>query len=91
MGVRYLFRNVVFEVGNAILDVENKLLADGLPDDATILRFVKSMGFSDARLAELTQLEAADVRQRRTAAGVVPAVCSRLWRPKNIEQPMKNR
>ena len=56
----------------AILDVENKLVADGLPDDETILRFVKSMGFSDARLAELTQLEAADVRQRRTAAGVVP-------------------
>ena len=56
----------------AILDVENKLVADGLPDDETALRFVKSMGFSDARLAELTQLEAADVRQRRTAAGVVP-------------------
>ena len=56
----------------AILDVENKLVADGLPDDETILRFVKSMGFSDARLAELTQMEAADVRQRRTAAGVVP-------------------
>ena len=56
----------------AIIDVENKLEADGLPDDETLLRFVKSMGFSDARLAELTQLEAADVRQRRTAAGVVP-------------------
>ncbi|MBL6673838.1 MAG: carbamoyl-phosphate synthase large subunit, partial [Candidatus Puniceispirillum sp.] len=56
----------------AILDVENKLVADGLPDDETVLRFVKSMGFSDARLAELTQLDAADVRQRRTAAGVVP-------------------
>ena len=56
----------------AILDVENKLAADGLPDDQTLLRFVKSMGFSDARLAELTQLEAADVRHRRIAAGVVP-------------------
>ena len=56
----------------AIIDVENKLVADGLPDDETLLRFVKSMGFSDARLAELTQLEAADVRHRRTAAGVVP-------------------
>ena len=56
----------------AIIDVENKLAADGLPDDETLLRFVKSMGFSDARLAELTQLEAADVRHRRTAAGVVP-------------------
>ena len=56
----------------AILDVENKLAADGLPDDETLLRFVKSLGFSDARLAELTQMEATDVRHRRIAAGVVP-------------------
>ena len=55
-----------------IINVENKLAADGLPDDETLLRFVKSMGFSDARLAELTQLEASDVRHRRAAAGVVP-------------------
>ena len=56
----------------AIIDAENKLAADGLPDDATVLRFLKSMGFSDARLAELAQLDAKDVRSRRSKAGVLP-------------------
>ena len=56
----------------AILDAENKVAADGLPDDATVLRFLKSMGFSDARLAELAQLDAKDVRSRRSKAGVLP-------------------
>ncbi len=56
----------------AILSAENKVAADGLPDDATVLRFLKSMGFSDARLAELAQLDAKDVRSRRSKAGVLP-------------------
>ncbi|MGB2458735.1 MAG: carbamoyl-phosphate synthase large subunit [Candidatus Puniceispirillaceae bacterium] len=56
----------------AILGAENKVAADGLPDDATVLRFLKSMGFSDARLAELAQLDAKDVRSRRSKAGVLP-------------------
>ena len=56
----------------AIIDAENKVAADGLPDDATVLRFLKSMGFSDARLAELAQLDAKDVRSRRNKAGVLP-------------------
>jgi carbamoyl-phosphate synthase large subunit len=56
----------------AIIDAENKVAADGLPDDATVLRFLKSMGFSDARLAELAQLDAKDVRSRRSKAGVLP-------------------
>jgi len=56
----------------AIIDAENKVAADGLPDDATVLRFLKSMGFSDARLAELAQLDAKNVRSRRNKAGVLP-------------------
>ena len=56
----------------AIIDAENKVAADGLPDDATVLRFLKSMGFSDARLAELAQLDAKDVQSRRNKAGVLP-------------------
>ena len=56
----------------AIIDAENKVAADGLPDDATVLRFLKSMGFSDARLAELAQLDTKDVRSRRSKAGVLP-------------------
>ena len=56
----------------AIIDAENKVAADGLPDDATVLRFLKSMGFSDARLAELAQLDTTEVRSRRSKAGVLP-------------------
>ena len=56
----------------AIIDAENQVAADGLPDDATVLRFLKSMGFSDARLGELAQLDATEVRARRHKAGVVP-------------------
>jgi len=35
-----------------IIDAENMVAKDGLPDDACALRYLKSMGFSDARLAE---------------------------------------
>ncbi len=56
----------------AIIDAENKVAADGLPDDATVLQFLKCMGFSDARLAELAQLNAEEVRLRRSKAGVLP-------------------
>jgi carbamoyl-phosphate synthase large subunit len=55
-----------------IIDAENMVAKDGLPDDACALRYLKSMGFSDARLAELAQLEDTDVRARRMAAGVLP-------------------
>ena len=56
----------------AIIDAENQVVAEGLSDDATVLRLLKSMGFSDARLAELAQLDAINVRSLRHKAGVVP-------------------
>jgi carbamoyl-phosphate synthase large subunit len=56
----------------AIIDAESKVTTHGLPDDPSVLRFLKSMGFSDARLAELTQLDAKEVRSRRIKAGVFP-------------------
>ena len=56
----------------AIIDAENEIAADGLPDDASILRFLKSMGFSDMRLAELAKLDAKEVQLRRTKSGVLP-------------------
>jgi len=56
----------------AILDAEAIISKDGLPDDAYSLRLLKSMGFSDARLAELADLDASDIRARRVNAGVVP-------------------
>ena len=56
----------------AIIDAENAVAADGLPDDESILRFLKSMGFSDARLAELANLDAKEVQLLRNKTGVLP-------------------
>ncbi|MFN4089798.1 MAG: carbamoyl-phosphate synthase large subunit [Alphaproteobacteria bacterium] len=51
---------------------EERLRADGLPEDAAGLAHLKRLGFADARLAELTGLTEAEVAQRRRAAGVRP-------------------
>jgi len=56
----------------AILDAENAVIENGLPDDVTSLRHLKSLGFADSRLAELAKLAPADVRARRQAVGVNP-------------------
>jgi carbamoyl-phosphate synthase large subunit len=56
----------------AILHVEARVARDGLPQDAEALRRLKSMGFSDARLAKLAQINETQVRQARHAAGVRP-------------------
>ena len=44
-----------------IIDMEERVRAHGLPQDATNLRKLKSMGFSDPRLAELAGVSAKDV------------------------------
>src|SRR5690606_28168596 len=46
-----------------IVDMENKVKQFGLPQDAATLRKLKSMGFSDARLAQLAGLKSSDVRK----------------------------
>src|ERR1700691_3762819 len=56
----------------AIVDMEAKVRHDGLPPNAFGLRTLKAMGFSDARLAVLTNLTEADVKARRHALGVRP-------------------
>src|SRR5689334_2242554 len=55
-----------------IVDLEARVLAHGLPQSAEHLRLLKSMGFSDARLAKLAKLTEAEVRERRLALGVRP-------------------
>ncbi len=55
-----------------IVDLEARVLAHGLPATAEHFRQLKSMGFSDARLAKLAQLTEAEVRQRRIALDVRP-------------------
>src|SRR5690606_13080448 len=56
-----------------LIDTEAKVRQYGLPQDADNLRSLKSMGFSDARLAQLANLKPADVRKLRHSLGVRPA------------------
>jgi len=60
-----------------IIDMEAQIRKDGLPLDATGLRKLKMMGFTDARLAHLTGRDEAQVRRARTRLGVT-AVFKRI-------------
>jgi len=55
-----------------IIAMEARIREHGLPADAENLRMLKSMGFSDARLAQLANLKPADVRRLRHDLGVRP-------------------
>jgi carbamoyl-phosphate synthase large subunit len=55
-----------------IVEMESEIRAKGLPTSAPALRRLKSMGFSDARLAKLTKLPVDEVSARRRALGVRP-------------------
>jgi carbamoyl-phosphate synthase large subunit len=57
---------------DTIIRTEDRVRTDGLPKDAKGLRTLKSMGFSDARLANLTGMKEAAVRQARHALDVRP-------------------
>ncbi len=56
----------------AIVETEALIKADGLPGDETSMRALKAMGFSDKRLAQLTDGEETAVRAARQALGVRP-------------------
>ena len=56
----------------AIIKAEKMVESEGLPEDNIGLGYLKSMGFSDARLAALTGQSAAAVAAKRRAAGVHP-------------------
>jgi len=56
----------------AILHTEARVAREGLPKSAEDLRRLKSMGFSDSRLAKLANISETDVRHARHAAGVRP-------------------
>lgn len=56
----------------AVVDMEAKVRANGLPPTAGALRMLKSMGFSDARLAELAGSSEADVKALRARLAVHP-------------------
>ncbi|MFN3854295.1 MAG: carbamoyl-phosphate synthase large subunit [Phreatobacter sp.] len=56
-----------------IVDMEATIRARGLPETAGAFRKLKAMGFSDARLAVLTDRTEAEVAKARRALGVRPA------------------
>jgi carbamoyl-phosphate synthase large subunit len=56
----------------ALVDAEDVVRKEGLPRDAQGLHRLKAMGFSDARLAELTDSTEARVAARRHRRGVHP-------------------
>ncbi|WP_378949678.1 carbamoyl-phosphate synthase large subunit [Mesorhizobium sp. ANAO-SY3R2] len=55
-----------------IIATEARIREHGLPQDAENLRMLKSMGFSDARLASLTKSEPEAVQKARQKLGVHP-------------------
>ena len=60
-----------------IVEAEQAVEAEGLPNDAEAMRGLKMMGFTDARLAHLTDQPEQDVRRARLALGVT-AVFKRI-------------
>ncbi|WP_116085865.1 carbamoyl-phosphate synthase large subunit [Tropicimonas sp. IMCC34011] len=60
-----------------IVETEEALRVDGLPETEDGLRRLKIMGFTDARLATVTGLEEAQVRRARLDLGIV-AVFKRI-------------
>jgi len=56
----------------AIVDMEDKVRTHGLPDSTPMLRKLKSMGFSDARLAALAGRDEADIAKLRADLDVHP-------------------
>ena len=55
-----------------LIATEARILAHGLPGDATNFRMLKAKGFSDARLAKLARCSEAEVRRQRNALQVNP-------------------
>ncbi|MDG1083146.1 MAG: carbamoyl-phosphate synthase large subunit [Planktotalea sp.] len=53
-----------------IVDAEEGVRSNGLPSDEAGLRHLKMMGFTDARLANLTGFKEKDVRKARHTVGV---------------------
>jgi len=60
-----------------IVEAEEEVRANGLPQTEEGMRQLKMMGFTDARLAKLTGFSEKDVRSRRTGLGVT-AVFKRI-------------
>ncbi|HRW29225.1 MAG TPA: carbamoyl-phosphate synthase large subunit, partial [Emcibacteraceae bacterium] len=56
-----------------ITDAEKNVRKNGLPTDKAELQKLKSLGFSDQRLAELSGLEENDISEKRRDLGIYPS------------------
>ncbi|MFC6197185.1 carbamoyl-phosphate synthase large subunit [Ponticaulis profundi] len=55
-----------------LIEIETKLMANGLPETAAEWLTLKSQGFSDQRLAKLTNSSESEIRRRRSELNVHP-------------------
>ena len=55
-----------------IIEWEELIKKDGLPKDRKNLKLMKSLGFSDSRLASLTKTNESDIRKLREKLNVRP-------------------
>ena len=55
-----------------IVDVENQIQKNGLPKDYNEFNRIKSIGFSDKKLSEITKISEEIVKKKRTALKVLP-------------------
>ena len=55
-----------------IVDVENEIKKKGLPKNFNEFNFIKSIGFSDKKLSELTNVKESIVRSKRQALKIFP-------------------
>ena len=60
-----------------IIETENTIKSKGIPQDEFGMRNLKAMGFSDARLAILTNTSETDIRNKRHSLGIL-AVFKRI-------------
>ena len=56
-----------------VVAAERRVAANGLPNDATGLRGLKALGFSDAQLARMSGVAETEIAARRGRLGVTPA------------------
>ena len=69
-----------------IIDNENKIKKDGLPKTYNEFNYVKSIGFSDKKLSELTKISENIVRKKRTTLLTQLHICKdMLTQKKNIQ------
>jgi len=64
--------NWFLEQVKEIVDAENEIIKIGLPKNYIEFNRIKSIGFSDKKLSELTKIPETVVRKKRTALKVIP-------------------